>query len=251
MIFHPDWGLWKRIEIIIRSIVFDLIQLFSTIVFGLLCPLIWPLPFPARHWFATLWVHLNLWCLAKICSLTYRIEGKENIPATPGVVLCKHESAWETLALQATFRPQVWVLKRELMWIPFLGWALAVLRPIAIDRKMTHRALAHVVGQGCNCLEEGIWVTIFPEGTRVAPGEKGYYFSGGALLAKRSGSYVLPVAHNAGNFWPRHSFIKKPGIIRMVIGPVIESEGRGAAEINALSKKWIEDTVERIRNDWS
>nr|VFK03052.1 MAG: 1-acyl-sn-glycerol-3-phosphate acyltransferase [Candidatus Kentron sp. H]VFK03293.1 MAG: 1-acyl-sn-glycerol-3-phosphate acyltransferase [Candidatus Kentron sp. H]VFK06070.1 MAG: 1-acyl-sn-glycerol-3-phosphate acyltransferase [Candidatus Kentron sp. H] len=248
MNFHANQGLWKDGEIVLRSTVFALIQFVSTIAFGLLCQLTWPLPFPARHWFTTLWVHFNLWCLAKVCSLTYRIEGKENIPATPGVVLCKHESAWETLVLQAIFQPQVWVLKRELMWIPFLGWALAVLRPIAIDRTSTHRALTQVVRQGHNRLEAGIWVTMFPEGTRVAPGETENYFSGGALLAKRSGRDALPVAHNAGDFWPRRGFIKKPGTIHMVIGPKIESKGRSAVEINTLAKEWIESTVKRIRN---
>ncbi|MBT8419844.1 MAG: 1-acyl-sn-glycerol-3-phosphate acyltransferase [Gammaproteobacteria bacterium] len=247
MISHLDRTLWQKTELIFRSVVFNLIQLFSTLIFGVLCPLIWPLPFRFRHRFTALWAYLNLWCLAKICLLTYQVEGKENIPATAGVVLCKHESSWETLVLQIIFRPQVWVLKRELMWIPFLGWALAALRPIAIDRKTTHRALWKVVEQGRPCLDAGIWVTIFPEGTRVAPGEKGNYFSGGALLAKRSGRFVVPVAHNAGDFWPRHGFIKNPGIIRLVIGAPIESGDLSAARINALSKEWIENTVERIR----
>lgn len=242
-----DHGFWKKIEITARSVLFNLIQLVSTVFFGLLCPLTWPLPFPVRHWVATLWVRLNLWCLEKICLLTYRIEGKENIPKTVGVVASKHESAWETLILQAIFRPQAWVLKRELLRIPFLGWALWVLEPIAIDRKSTHKALKQVVEQGREHLDAGVWVTIFPEGTRTAPGEEGTYFSGGALLAKRTGRFVLPVAHNAGSFWPRRGFIKKPGTIQLVIGPPIASEGRSAARINELTREWIEKTMERIR----
>nr|VFK38259.1 MAG: 1-acyl-sn-glycerol-3-phosphate acyltransferase [Candidatus Kentron sp. SD]VFK44332.1 MAG: 1-acyl-sn-glycerol-3-phosphate acyltransferase [Candidatus Kentron sp. SD]VFK79311.1 MAG: 1-acyl-sn-glycerol-3-phosphate acyltransferase [Candidatus Kentron sp. SD] len=234
--------------LVIRSGAFFLIQVFSTMVFAPLCLLALVLPFSKRHGFVALWVRFNLWCLARICSIEYQVEGKENIPTNVGVVLSKHESAWETLALQIVFRPQVWVLKRELLWVPFLGWGLAVLNPISIDRNAGHRALGQVVRQGRKHLEAGIWVTIFPEGTRVAPGEKRPYLAGGAMLAKQSGRYVLPVAHNAGDFWPRRAFIKKPGKIRMVIGPPIESKNGSTTEINTLAERWIEETMKQIRN---
>nr|VFK52707.1 MAG: 1-acyl-sn-glycerol-3-phosphate acyltransferase [Candidatus Kentron sp. TUN]VFK53290.1 MAG: 1-acyl-sn-glycerol-3-phosphate acyltransferase [Candidatus Kentron sp. TUN] len=246
-VFGQDGFLGKNL-LVFRSAGFGLAQTVSMMVFGVLSLFTLPFSFPIRHRFVTFWVRFNLWCLAKICSLEYQVEGKENITATVGVVLSKHESAWETLALQAVFQPQVWVLKRELLWIPFLGWGLAVLNPIFIDRSAAGRALRKVVQQGHRHLKAGIWVVIFPEGTRVLPGENKQYLGGGAMLAKRAECSVIPVAHNAADFWGRRSFIKKPGKIRMVIGPAIESENRSATEINTLAERWIEDTMKRIRN---
>nr|VFJ44724.1 MAG: 1-acyl-sn-glycerol-3-phosphate acyltransferase [Candidatus Kentron sp. FW]VFJ50478.1 MAG: 1-acyl-sn-glycerol-3-phosphate acyltransferase [Candidatus Kentron sp. FW] len=240
-------GFWEKSVLVIRATIFFLMQFISVIAYAPVCLLALPISFPVRHRFVTLWIRWNLWCLAKICSLEYQVEGKENIPATVGVVLGKHESAWETLALQAIFQPQVWVLKRELLWVPFLGWGLAVLNPIAIDRRAARRALTQVVQQGRERLKAGIWVVIFPEGTRVVPGETKPYLAGGAMLAKQAGCYVLPVAHNAADFWKRRGFVKRPGKIRVVIGPAIESENRGTAEINTLAQRWIEDTMKRIR----
>lgn len=247
--YTPEqYTFWQKGILFVRSAMFFLTQIISVVIYAPICLFALPLPFPTRHRFVTLWVHLNLWCLAKVCSLEYQVEGKENIPKTAGVVLSKHESAWETFSLQAVFQPQIWVLKRELLWIPFLGWGLAVLNPISIDRDAGHRALGQLVRKGCERLKAGIWVIIFPEGTRVVPGEKKRYLSGGAILAKRAGCYVLPVAHNAADFWARRSFIKKPGRIRMVIGPAIESENHSIAEINTSAEKWIGDTMKRIRN---
>jgi len=241
--------LWQQAALVVRSSLFIVIFFSYTCIHAVLCVVFtWPFSFQVRHRFVTFWVRFSLWCLAKICFLTYQVEGKENIPETPGVVLCKHESAWETLALHGIFQPQVWVLKRELLWVPFLGWGIAMLKPIAIDRNSVHQALIQIVRQGQDYLNRGIWVTIFPEGTRVMAGEKGRYLRGGALLAKQAGSYVLPVAHNAGDFWARRSLIKKPGTIRLVIGPPIKSKDRSTAEINALAEGWIEGTLKEIRN---
>jgi 1-acyl-sn-glycerol-3-phosphate acyltransferase len=139
------------------------------------------------------------------------------------------------------------VIKRELLWIPFFGWGLATLRPIAIDRRSNRAALAQILSQGRARLKDGCWVVIFPEGTRVAPGERRRYRQGGALLAAKTGQPVLPVAHNAGDFWPRNGFIKRPGTIQLAIGPVIESSGRSAADINRLAETWIEATVGKMR----
>lgn len=233
--------------VIFRSALFGLVQVLSTLLFGSVCLFFWPFSFSVRHQFITIWVRINLWCLAKICCTEYQVEGRENIPKAAGVILSKHESAWETLALQVIFQPQVWVLKRELLWVPFLGWGLVILNPIPIDRSSGHRALGQIVRHGKERLQSGLQVIVFPEGTRVSPGEKKRYQSGGALLAKRAGCHVLPVVHNAADFWGRHSFIKKPGKIRVVIGPPIESENRSVAEINALAERWIEDTMKRIR----
>jgi 1-acyl-sn-glycerol-3-phosphate acyltransferase len=186
-----------------------------------------------------------LW-LKITCGLDWRVEGLENIPPGNAIILCKHQSAFETMALQRIFPPQVWLLKRELLWIPFFGWGLAMLEPIAIDRKAGRESLNKLVAQGIKRLTAGRWVVIFPEGTRVAPGEEKRYALGGASLAERSGYPVVPVAHNAGEYWPKHGFIKRPGTIRVAIGPVIDSRGRSAADINALAKEWIEAKVREI-----
>lgn len=231
-----------------RSLVFAVCQMLSLLIFGSLGLLTFPLPFRVRYRMITLWTHFNLWCLEKICNLHYEVEGLENIPTRNGIILCKHQSAWETMALQQLFPPQVWVLKRELLWIPLLGWGLAMLEPVAIDRKAGRRALQQIVEQGTQRLQAGRWVVIFPEGTRMEPGKKGRYGMGGAILAERSGYPVVPVAHNAGVFWPRRGFIKYPGVIRIAIGPAIKSAGKSAAEINALAETWIEEAMKKINS---
>ncbi|NIR29726.1 MAG: 1-acyl-sn-glycerol-3-phosphate acyltransferase [Gammaproteobacteria bacterium] len=231
----------------LRSLLFSLGLLVTTLVFAPLALLMRPLPYRSRYRTITRWTHINLWWLEKTCRIHQRVEGRENIPDTPSIVLCKHESAWETLALQRVFSPQVWVLKRELLWIPLLGWGLAALKPIAIDRKSGPRAVRQVIEQGRGRLRDGCWVVIFPEGTRVRPGERRPYRIGGAMLAQRTGFAVVPVAHNSGDYWPRRGFIKRPGTIRTIIGPTIESTGRSAAEVNRLAEDWIESTVMRIR----
>lgn len=218
----------------------------STLIFSILLPLIFPLPYRWRYRCVLQWTQLNLWSLERICKLGYQVEGAENIPDKPTIVMSKHQSAWETLALQTLFEPQVWVLKRELLWIPVFGWGLAIMRPIAIDRKSGRRAVKQVVEQGKRRLTEGCWVVIFPEGTRVAPGRRLRYRLGGAVLAEESGFPVIPVAHNAGEYWPRRSFLKRPGTIRVVIGSPIESKARTAPEINKQVEEWIEGTMERI-----
>jgi 1-acyl-sn-glycerol-3-phosphate acyltransferase len=218
----------------------------STLVFGVLGALTFPFPFERRYRFIARWTRLNLWWLEKTCRLGFRVEGAEHIPQGNAVILCKHQSAWETMALQLVFPPQIYVLKRELLWIPFFGWAMARLEPIAIDRKSARRALQQMLQQGERRLRDGRWVVVFPEGTRVKPGEKGVYAAGGALLAAHAHYPVVPVAHNAGEFWPRRSFIKYPGTIDLVIGPPIPVQGRKANEINWLAEQWIEDTMQRI-----
>jgi 1-acyl-sn-glycerol-3-phosphate acyltransferase len=160
--------------------------------------------------------------------------------------MCKHQSAWETLAIQLIFPAQVWILKRELLWLPIYGWGLASMQPIAIDRGSAIKSFRQIVKQGCDRLAEGLWVVIFPEGTRVAPGQSKKYLPGGGMLAEKSGAMIVPVAHNAGYFWPRNSIAKKPGIIQMVIGPAIDPHGKTAAEIMAEVEEWIENTVNEL-----
>jgi len=155
----------------------------------------------------------------------------------------KHSSAWETIAQAAIFPPQSWVLKRELMWIPLVGWAVRALKPIAINRKAGAAAVSQVIEQGTQRLRDGMWILIFPEGTRVAVGETRKYGVSGALLASRAGCKIVPVAHNAGYYWPRRGWVKKPGVIRVVIGPPIEAAGRDARELNEEVRAWIEHQI--------
>lgn len=230
----------------LRATVFYLGMAAATPVFTLLGMLMLVAPFRWRFAVVSRWAAFNLWWLGITCNLTFDVTGRENIPAEAGVILCKHQSAWETLALQVIFPTQAWVLKRELLWIPIYGWGLATMNPIAIDRSAGVRALRQLVRQGRRRLADNIWVVIFPEGTRVAAGQQRAYQPGGGMLAAETGRPVIPVAHNAGWFWPRNSFCKYPGHIRMVIGPPIESADRSAKEITALAEKWIEATVAEL-----
>lgn len=232
--------------LVLRSLLFSFGMGISTLVFAPLSLMTFPFPFAVRYRFISQWAHFNLWWLKKTCRLYYRVSGEEHIPASNAIILCKHQSAWETLALQQIFPPQIWLLKRELLWVPFFGWGLAMLEPIAIDRKSGKKAMRQLLEQGTERLRAGRWVVIFPEGTRIAPGKKGRYAPGGAMLAEHSGYPVVPVAHNAGEFWPRRGFIKRPGVIQVVIGPVIESKGKSSAQIIAAAEEWIENTMREI-----
>ncbi|MBU1190947.1 MAG: 1-acyl-sn-glycerol-3-phosphate acyltransferase [Gammaproteobacteria bacterium] len=237
----------SHVELNLRSALFSLVFATSMPVFALLTMLCAPFPFRVRYAVATRWARLNLWWLKRSCKLRYRVIGAENIPRESSIIFSKHQSAWETLALQEIFPPQVWVMKRELLWVPFFGWALAMLGAIAIDRKAGRKAISQLVTQGRERLNDGRWVVVFPEGTRIAPGKKGRYRIGGAVLAEQTGHPIVPVAHNAGEFWTRRGFIKRPGEIQVMIGPVIATQGRAAADILKDAETWIEDAMERIK----
>ncbi|ADE13425.1 phospholipid/glycerol acyltransferase [Nitrosococcus halophilus Nc 4] len=229
-----------------RSLIFSLGQVFSTLVFGLVGLCLSFLPFHYRYRFLIQWGRLNFWWLRKTCGVSFRVRGAEHIPPGPAVVLCKHQSAWETIALQQIFPPQIWVLKRELLWIPFFGWGLALLEPIAIDRKSGRKALEQIIQQGRQRLAAGRWVVVFPEGTRMPPGKMGRFGIGGAALAQATGYPVVPVAHNAGRYWPRSGFTKYPGVIDVAIGPPIDTQGKTATQVNQQAYDWIEQAMEEI-----
>ena len=237
----------KRTATAVRSALFSLGQILLTLLFSPIALAALPLPYRIRYRVVMQWTSFNIWWLGVTCGLRHRVEGLENIPEQATIVLCKHQSTWETLVLPRYFSPQTWVLKRELLRIPFFGWGLATLRPIAIDRAAGRDALEQVLEQGRRRLAEGIWVVVFPEGTRVAPGKRRRYRLGGAVLAEKTGRAVVPVAHNAGDYWPRRGFLKRPGTIRLVIGKPIPSEGLSATEINARAAQWIESTVRELR----
>ena len=226
--------------IVLRSSLFALVLLLVTPPYALIALAAAPLPRLARYRVISGWSRLVLWFLRRLCRVRWKVEGRENLPSRPAVILAKHQSAWETLAFQSIFPPQVHVLKRELLWIPFFGWGLALMSPIAIDRARGISSLRQIARKGKERLEQGFWIVIFPEGTRVAPGKKRRFQQGGAWLAAHSGAPVVPVAHNAGRVWPRNSFLKFPGKVTVRIGPAIDSGGRAPEEITAQAEAWIE-----------
>lgn len=228
-----------------RSLIFAALHVVTAMVFSVISLLVWPLPFNWRYKVVSQWAVLNLWLLKVICGIRYEVEGREKIPNEPCIIMCKHQSSWETLALQAVFPPQVWVLKRELLWIPFFGWGLASLNPIAIDRSAGRKALNQVIEQGKDRLSSGAWVVIFPEGTRIPAGQMGKFGMGASFLATETEYAVVPVAHNAGAAWPRHGFLKYPGVIKLVIGDKIDidSKTKKASALNKLVYQWMEDQM--------
>lgn len=208
--------------------------------FSILAILLLPLNNVTRSRIASGWAYCTLFWLKLTCRLDVSVKGKEHIPNHPSIILCKHQSAWETIALQTIFPPQIWVMKRELLMIPFLGWAFMALAAIPIDRSAGREALKRLVEHGKDRLSRGLWVVIFPEGTRTAPGMRGKYHIGGAWLASHTQSTVVPVAHNAGRYWRKNSFKKYPGTIQVVIGPPIETAGLKPDEVNQRVESWIE-----------
>jgi len=231
---------------LLRSILFNLGILIITPIFSVLAILLFPLPAVMRSRLVSGWAHCAMFWLALTCGLRFRVIGRENIPKHASVILAKHQSAWETIAFQTIFPPQIWVMKRSLLWIPFLGWAFSALRAIAIDRSAGREALKQMVAQGKDRLARGLWVVIFPEGTRIAPGERGKYHIGGAWLATHTQATVVPVAHNAGEFWRKNSFIKTPGVITVSIGKPIAAKGMRPDDLNKVVESWIESEIANL-----
>lgn len=230
----------------LRSVVYETLRFAVTVIFAVLSLLTFPFSPLTRYRIITAWSHLVIGMAWVICGVRYRVIGRENLPRVPCIVLSKHQSAWETLAYQVLLPPQVWVLKRELLRVPFFGWGLAMMSPIAIDRSSASRALKQTLEQGRRRLADGWWIVIFPEGTRVAPGQRVRYQPGGAWLASKSGALVVPIAHNAGTVWGRNAFIKYPGTITVSIGPTIDPSGMTPDAINRKAEDWIENEVARL-----
>ena len=224
----------------LRSLLFFIGQVITAPIFTLVAMLAMPLNPILRNDLISGWARSMLWWLKVTCNIRHEITGLENITDSPTIVLSKHQSAWETLAFQAIFPTQVYVLKRELLWIPIFGWGLAMSSPIAIDRSAGREALKKLVANGQARLSRGFWVVIFPEGTRITPGERSKYHIGGAWLATHTKTQVLPVAHNAGEYWAKNTFIKKPGVIKMHIGKPIQTAGLKADALNHQVEGWIE-----------
>lgn len=233
---------------LLRSLLYFALLFITTLVYALILVLVgWMLPLAARNAIANHWATVNLWLQKTICGLSYRIQGEENLPTKPVIVMSKHQSAWETMALRHIVGGiQSWVLKRELMWVPVFGWAMIFMSPIAINRKSGRRAVKQVIEQGKQHLNANHHVMIFPEGTRTAPGSPGKYGMGGAILAEKSGFPIVPIAHNAGIFWKRRGIKKYPGVIDVVVGPMIETRNRTAKEIIREVEAWIESQMAQL-----
>ena len=230
----------------LRSLAFWVVFPISLVLFAILLMLAAPFSLKTRWALLQIWVQFILWWLRVSCNLTHEIQGEENIPDDAAIVFSKHQSTWETIALQQIFPLQVWVAKRELMWIPFFGWGLWLMQCIHIKRGSGKAAINQLITQGKARMEEGIWVVIFPEGTRVAADSPGRYRIGGAVLAEQSGRHIIPVAHNAGEYWPRRSFIKRPGVIQVRIGAPISPRGKTAQQLLDEASGWIEARMAEI-----
>lgn len=238
---------FKRADRFIRSLIFTLFIGTITIFYSFFCIAARVLPFKYRYAIIMAWTSSMVWALKIICHIDYKIEGLENIPKDRnGIILSKHQSTWETFLLPTLFHQAAIILKQELLWVPFFGWGLAIIDPIAINRNDPSSAIDQVIKKGKIALQNGRWILVFPEGTRIAAGKTGKYRLGGTKLAVASGYPIIPVAHNAGRHWPKRGFIKKPGTIRVVIGKLIESEGRTPENLMEEAKTWIEATVKEI-----
>ncbi len=235
----------KNVVLFLRSLLFFMGQVVSAVVLATIGISLFAFPYTVRYRVITSWSHFIIWWAKISCGIRYEIKGLENLPQRNAIVLCKHQSAWETLFLQTILGQQTWVLKKQLLSIPFFGWALRLIEPIAVDREKSS-SIKQLLEQGRLRLQQGRWVIIFPEGSRIAVGKSGRYSRSGAVLAKETGYSIVPIAHNAGVLWPKKAFVKKPGTIQVVIGPEIKVMGQSADEIHEKTRHWIETTMKTL-----
>ncbi len=230
----------------LRSLVFALALIVITPPYSIIALATFALPPLARYRIISGWARAVMVLARILLGIRYRVRGHEHLPNRPAIILSKHQSAWETIAFQIIFPPHVQVLKRELLWIPFFGWGLALMSPIAIDRGRGTVSLKRMAEQGARRLARGFSIVIFPEGTRVAPGKRGKYHLGGAWIAIRTGATVVPVAHNAGLVWGRNAFIKRPGLVTVEIGEPIDPANLTPEALTARVEEWIENRMKEL-----
>ncbi|MGH8321334.1 MAG: lysophospholipid acyltransferase family protein [Gammaproteobacteria bacterium] len=235
----------------LRSLFYNIFMVLTAGLFSIPVALGAPFPLGKRfgHWVARQWVRWQFSMLKHVCRLTYQVQGLENIPRENAITYWKHQSTWETMAQLLIFPAQSWVLKRELLWLPLVGQAIYALEPIAINRKAGHSAVKQVLEMGQQRLKAGLWMAIFPEGTRMPPGTTRRYGLSGALLAKQTGRPIIPVAHNAGDFWKRNAFLKYPGTVQVRIGKPVYANDRPPEAINAEIQNWIEAQMRELSPD--
>ncbi|MBT5387698.1 MAG: 1-acyl-sn-glycerol-3-phosphate acyltransferase [Porticoccaceae bacterium] len=230
----------KRAWWAFRSLIFYCGFVAIVAIMSTIACLLFFLPFRPRQRIATFGNHLVMLWLALTCDIRITVSGRENIPEGPCVILSNHQSTWETFYLQWFFQPASVILKRGLMWVPLFGWGLALMQPIAIKRSQPAKAIRYVLKQGMRRIAGGNRIVIYPEGTRVSPEQLGVFKTSGAALAKSAGVAILPVAHNAGEYWARDSFIKRPGTIHLHIGPAIDSQCGDPRQLTEQAKDWIQ-----------
>jgi len=234
----------------LRSALFLLFQAVTVVPYGILCLLMAPLPLHVRYRVTTGWPRIVLWAARVICGIRWQVKGWENLPNGPAVLLSKHQSTWETF-FYISYMPKelCFVFKRELLWVPFFGWGIGLLKMIHIDRSQGRDAFESVVQQGQRKLDEGRWIIMFPEGTRIPRGRQGKYKSGGSRLAIRTAAPVIPLAVNSAACWPKRPWIKRPGLITVSIGPPIASDGLSPDQLSTEVEHWIEAEMRRIDPD--
>ena len=233
----------------IRSWIFYAGLIPLTVFFAIISVCVLILPPTPRYKTIITWSKLALWWLKITCNLHWEVKGIENITDRPGVILCKHQSAWETIAMQMIFPKQTQVLKKELLRIPFFGWGLACLNPIAINRSQGTKSVRKILDLGQKRIKDGWWVLLFPEGTRIEVGKNGRFTQTGAALALEADCPIIPVAHNAGVFWKKNTVKKRPGTINVIIGAPISTEGRSRKNIIKDAENWIETTCGKLPSD--
>lgn len=230
----------------LRSVLFTLFQGILTPLYAVVVLVLFWLPRVRRYRFITGWCALNLWGARRICGIESRVIGAAHVPSTPCIVACKHSSTWETLFMSRLLPPLTYVAKKELLALPFFGWAFALASPITIDRSAGHDAMEQMVEQGRVRFAQGFWIAVYPEGTRIRAGTRGRYKTGAARLAIALGVPILPIAHNAGWLWPKGRAGKRPGTVTMSIGAPIDSTGKDPSALTAQVEEWIEGEVARL-----
>lgn len=236
-----------RATLFLRSVLFFSIMVAVTVPWACVCMLASPLPYVKRYFVTSRWNVFIVWLAQVLCGIRYQFKGYENLPDAPVILLCKHQSAWETIFLLCKMpRPLVFVFKRELLYVPFFGWALGLMRMIPIDRAKGKDAFDQVEAQGRKRLAGGQWVIMFPEGTRIPVGQKGRYKGGGARLAVATNTPVVPIALNSGECWGKNSFVKTPGLITVSIGKPIAPDGMNQVELMQKVENWIESEMRVI-----
>ena len=235
-----------RLASALRSVVFAAYQIVLTPVYAILVLLLFWLPARARYRFIIGWCWLMLAGARWICGIRSRVVRQGEMPSGPHIVMCKHSSTWETLAMNFLFPPLAFVAKKELLSIPFFGWAFSFASPITIDRKTGRDAMEQMVEQGRARLDDGFWIVVYPEGTRIRPGTRARYKTGGARLAIALGVPIVPVAHNAGYLWPKGVLGKRAGTITVSIGAAIDPAGKDMATLTRDVETWIESEVARL-----
>jgi 1-acyl-sn-glycerol-3-phosphate acyltransferase len=230
----------------LRSLAFALFQLIVTPPYALSVMLLGWLPRVPRYRYITNWCALNLWAARWICGIRSRVIGTENLPTTPHIVACKHSSTWETLFLSRYLPPLAYVAKKELLSLPFFGWAFRLASPITIDRTAGQDSMVQISQQGRDRFAQGFWIILYPEGTRIPVRKRVRYKTGAARLAIEMQVPILPIAHNAGWLWPKGVMGKRPGLITLSIGKPIAPDSRGPLELMQAVEAWIETEVARL-----